>query len=56
MILNVQDFFHNKIIGITSLRFFGIRFLAIWVFPLIVTGTVMEVLFVRPLRGVSPFN
>ena len=42
--------------GITSLRFFGIRFLAIWGFPLIVTGTVMEVLFVSPLRGVSPFN
>jgi len=38
------------------LRFFGIRFLAILVFPLFITGAVMEFLFVSPLSGLSPFN
>ena len=42
--------------GITPLRFFGIRFLAILGFPLFITGAVMEFLFVSPLRGLSPFN
>ena len=42
--------------GSTPIRFFGIRFLAIWAFPLFFTGAVMEVLFVSPLRGVSLFN
>ena len=42
--------------GTMPMRFFGIRFLAIWVLPVVITGTVMEFLFVSPLRGVSPFT
>ena len=38
------------------IRFFGIRFIAIWVLPLFITGTVMEFLFVSPLRGIAPFS
>ncbi len=42
--------------GNGKMRFFGGRFLAIWVLPMAITGVVMEFLFVGPLMGVNPFN
>ena len=39
-----------------KLRFFGIRFIAIWILPIVVTGAIMEVLFISPTRGVNPFG
>ncbi len=39
-----------------SMRFFGARFLTIWVLPLAFTGTVMEFLFISPMTGVKPFG
>ena len=42
--------------GSQPIRFFGIRFIAIWVIPLFITGTVMEFLFVSPLRMIAPFS
>ncbi len=42
--------------GKQPIRFFGARFLTIWVLPLAVTGTIMEFLFVSPLTGVNPFG
>ena len=42
--------------GTMPMRFFGIRFLAIWVLPIAITGAVMEFLFVSPLTGNGPFN
>ena len=40
----------------TKMRFFGFRFMSVWVLPMAVTGIVMEFLFVSPLRNVNPFN
>tara|TARA_Y100001968_G_C19439076_1_gene761494 strand:- start:3300 stop:3557 length:258 start_codon:yes stop_codon:yes gene_type:complete len=40
----------------TKMRFFGMRFMTVWVFPIAITGIVMEFLFVGPLRNVNPFN
>ncbi|KGG14171.1 MULTISPECIES: hypothetical protein [Prochlorococcus] len=42
--------------GSNSIRFFGPLFLSIWVLPLALTGTAMEILFVGPLKGTSPFG
>ena len=42
--------------GKEEMRFFGGRFIAIWVFPMAITGIVMEFLFVSPLKGVNPFG
>ena len=42
--------------GSGKIRFFGPRFLAIWVMPMAITGIVMEFLFISPLRNLNPFN
>ena len=42
--------------GKEKMRFFGVRFMAIWVFPMAITGIVMELLFVSPIKGVNPFG
>lgn len=42
--------------GPKKMRFFGPRFMAIWVMPMALTGIVMEFLFVGPLRNLNPFN
>ena len=39
-----------------QIRFFGPRFMAIWVMPIAITGIIMEFLFVGPARNVNPFN
>ena len=49
---NTKNIFEGK----DSMRFFGFRFMAIWVFPMAITGTVMEFLFVGPLKGTNPFG
>ena len=42
--------------GKGAMKFFGIRFMSIWVFPMAITGIVMEFLFVGPLKGSNPFG
>ena len=42
--------------GSNSMRFFGVRFLTIWVLPLAITGIIMEYLFISPLTGRVPFG
>ena len=42
--------------GSSQMRFMGPRFIAIWILPIATTGTVMEFLFVSPLRNVNPFS
>ena len=42
--------------GKGGMKFMGIRFMSIWVFPFAITGAVMEFLFVGPLRGTNPFG
>ena len=42
--------------GEGGIKFFGIRFMSIWVFPMAITGAVMEFLFVGPLKGTNPFG
>ena len=42
--------------GKGGMKFMGIRFMSIWVFPVAITGTVMEFLFVGPLMGTNPFG
>ena len=42
--------------GSKKIKFFGPRFMTIWVMPIAVTGIIMEVLFVGPLRNTNPFN
>ena len=42
--------------GKGGMKFMGIRFMSIWVFPFAITGTVMEFLFVGPLKGTNPFG
>ena len=39
-----------------KIRFLGMRFIAIWIVPFALTGIIMEVLFVAPLKGTLPFN
>ena len=42
--------------GEGGMKFMGIRFMSIWVFPVAITGAVMEFLFVGPLKGTNPFG
>ena len=42
--------------GEDHLRFFDHRFIAIWVLPIAVTGSVFEVLFISPTKNTLPFN
>ena len=42
--------------GSSQMRFMGPRFMAVWILPMAITGTVMEFLFVSPLRNVNPFS
>ena len=42
--------------GDDHLRFFDHRFIAIWVFPIALTGIVFEVLFISPTKSTFPFN
>ena len=42
--------------GEGGMKFMGIRFMSIWVFPMAITGIVMEFLFVGPLKGTNPFG
>ena len=42
--------------GSNSMRFFGVRFITIWVLPLAITGIFMEYLFISPLTGRVPFG
>ena len=42
--------------GKGGMKFMGIRFMSIWVFPVAITGAVMEFLFVGPLMGSNPFG
>tara|TARA_Y100001968_G_scaffold304884_1_gene320284 strand:+ start:1826 stop:2344 length:519 start_codon:yes stop_codon:yes gene_type:complete len=46
----------NTFEGKDTMRFFGFRFMSIWVFPIAITGAVMEFLFVGPLKGTNPFG
>ncbi len=39
-----------------SMRFFGARFLTIWVLPLAATGVVIEFLLISPMTGIKPFG
>ena len=49
---NTKNIFEGK----DTMRFFGFRFMSIWVFPIAITGAVMEFLFVGPLKGTNPFG
>ena len=42
--------------GKGGMKFMGLRFMSIWVFPVAIMGTVMEFLFVGPLKGSNPFG
>ena len=46
----------NVFQGQEKMRFFGFRFMSIWVFPMAITGAFMEFLFVGPLKGTNPFG
>ena len=39
-----------------KMRFFGFKFMAVWVLPMAITGIVMEFIFIGPLRNINPFN
>ncbi len=42
--------------GSSQMRFMSPRFMAVWILPMAITGTVMEFLFVSPLSKVNPFG
>ena len=42
--------------GKGGMKFMGIRFMSIWVFPIAITGAVIEFLFVGPLKGTNPIG
>ena len=42
--------------GQGGMKFMGIRFMSIWVFPAAIMGTIIEFLFVGPLKGTNPFG
>ena len=42
--------------GKGGMKFMGIRFMSIWVFPVAITGAVIEFLFIGPLKGTNPFG
>ncbi len=46
----------NALEGEDSIRFFGPRFLVIWVLPFAITGLVIDYLFIAPLNGPSLFG
>ena len=46
----------NALEGQHSIRFFGPRFLVIWVLPFAITGIVIDYLFIYPLNGPSLFG
>ena len=39
-----------------KIKFFGFRFMTIWVFPTAIMGTLMEFLFISPIRNTLPFG
>ena len=39
-----------------KIKFFGFKFMTIWMFPMATLGIVMEFLFISPIRGTTPFN
>ncbi len=42
--------------GKGGMKFMGLRFMSIWVFPVAIMGTFIEFLFVGPLKGSNPFG
>ena len=42
--------------GKGGMKFMGVRFMSIWVFPVAIMGAVIEFLFVGPLKGTNPFG
>ena len=42
--------------GQGGMKFFDLRFMAVWVIPMAIMGSIMEFLFVGPLRGTNPFG
>ena len=42
--------------GKGGMKFMGIRFMSIWVFPMAIMGVIMEFLFVGPMKGTNPFG
>ena len=46
----------NVFNGNETMKFFGPRFMSIWVLPMAITGAFMEFLFVGPLNGTNPFG
>ncbi|WP_269625282.1 hypothetical protein [Prochlorococcus marinus] len=42
--------------GEGGMKFMGLRFMSVWVFPMAILGTVIEFLFVGPLKGSNPFG
>ncbi len=42
--------------GKGGMKFMGLRFMSIWVFPMAILGTVIEFLFVGPIKGSNPFG
>ncbi len=42
--------------GKGGMKFMGVRFMSIWVFPIAIMGAVIEFLFVGPLKGTNPFG
>ena len=41
--------------GKGGMKFMGVRFMSIWVFPVAIMGAVIEFLFIGPLKGTNPF-
>ncbi len=42
--------------GKGGMKFMGVRFMSVWVFPVAIMGVVIEFLFVGPLKGTNPFG
>ena len=42
--------------GKGGMKFMGVRFMSIWVFPVAIMGAVIEFFFVGPLKGTNPFG
>ncbi len=38
-----------------KIKFFGFKFMSVWVFPMAALGISMEFLFISPIRGTIPF-
>ena len=39
-----------------KIKFFGFKFMSIWVFPMAALGILMEFLFISPITGTIPFG